>query len=179
MPPVHSRSQARHARRAEKYKDYRTALADGFKIFLPNVPQKVYHFTNRGFAMEAELRFNAEHPTSLLYEKHGDDYTLVGVMYTAPKRFTEDDLNERIPLSIAQWHAHVNMCMPPQEKRGEAWGPNAKYGLAGSIATKAECDTAGGKFVPQIFGWMVHVYPFEQKPEDIWSVARQGQGHMD
>ncbi len=31
---------------AEKYKDYHTALADGFKIFLPNVPQKMYHFTN-------------------------------------------------------------------------------------------------------------------------------------
>ena len=27
--------------------------------------------------------------------------------------------------------------------------------------------------MPQIFGWMVHVYPFEQKPEDIWSVERQ------
>ena len=27
--------------------------------------------------------------------------------------------------------------------------------------------------MPQIFGWMVHVYPFEQKTEDIWSVDRQ------
>jgi len=25
----------------------------------------------------------------------------------------------------------------------------------------------------------VHVYPFEQKPEDIWSVERQGHNHMD
>jgi hypothetical protein len=33
--------------------------------------------------------------------------------------------------------------------------------------------------MPQIFGWMVHVYPFEQKPEDIWSVERQTAGHMD
>ena len=30
----------------EKYKDYHTALNDGFRIFLPNVPQKQYHFTN-------------------------------------------------------------------------------------------------------------------------------------
>ena len=30
----------------EKYKDYRVALADGLQIFLPNVPQKIYHFTN-------------------------------------------------------------------------------------------------------------------------------------
>jgi hypothetical protein len=26
---------------------------------------------------------------------------------------------------------------------------------------------------------MVHVYPFEQKPEDIWSVERQAPNHMD
>ena len=56
---------------------------------------------------------------------------------------------------------------------------NPKFGLAGSISTKAECEAADGKFVPQIFGWMVHVYPFEQKPEDIWSVERQMAGPMD
>src|ERR1700728_2685342 len=79
---------------AEKYKDYHVALNDGFKIFMPNVPQKVYHFTSRGNAVEAEMRFDPEHPTSLLYEKHGDDYKLIGVMYTAPKTFTEDQLDE-------------------------------------------------------------------------------------
>lgn len=29
------------------------------------------------------MHFNPEHPTSLLYEKHGEDYKLLGVMYTA------------------------------------------------------------------------------------------------
>jgi hypothetical protein len=166
---------------AEKYKDYKVALADGFKIFLPNLPQKQYHFTNYWNAFAAGRHFDPSRPTSLLYEKHGDDYKLIGVMYTARKDATEDDLNSRIPLSIAQWHAHVNLCMPPQEKRSEALPPNAKYGLLGSIATKEECDAAGGKFHPQVFGWMVHVYPFEQKPEDIWSVERQshGAGHID
>ncbi|MGH9539495.1 MAG: hypothetical protein ACRD3H_16335, partial [Terriglobales bacterium] len=81
--------------------------------------------------------------------------------------------------SIAQWHAHINMCLPPSDKRNEAWGPNAKFGLAGSITTKADCEAAGGKFMPQIFGWMVHVYPFEEKPEDIWSVERQAHDHME
>src|ERR1039458_7779216 len=38
---------------AEKYEDYKTALADGFKIFMPNVPQKQYHFTNYSYAFEA------------------------------------------------------------------------------------------------------------------------------
>jgi hypothetical protein len=158
---------------AEKYKDYKVALADGYKIFLPNVQQKQYHFTNYWNAFRARNTFDASRPTSLLYEKNGDTYKLIGVMYTAQKDATEDELNSRVPLSIAQWHAHVNLCMAPKDRRQEAMPPNAKFGLVGSIATKEDCDTAGGKFMPQIFGWMVHVYPFEQKPEDIWSVERQ------
>src|SRR2546428_11585804 len=58
---------------AEKYKDYRAAVADGYKIFLPNLPQKQYHFTNYWYGFEAGMRFNPEHPTSLLYEKNGDE----------------------------------------------------------------------------------------------------------
>lgn len=163
---------------AEKYKDYKVALAAGYKIFLPNRPQKQYHFTNYWNAFRARDHFDPSHPTSLLYEKHDNDYKLIGVMYTAKKDASEDALNSRIPLSIAQWHAHVNLCLPPGDKRQEAIQPNAKFGIAGSIATKEECDAAGGKFIPQVFGWMVHVYPFEQKPEDIWSVERQ-HNHMD
>jgi hypothetical protein len=164
---------------AEKYQNYKNALAEGYKIFLPNLPQKQYHFTNYWYAFQAATQFQPEHPTSLLYEKTGDDYKLIGVMYTAPKYSTEDQLNERIPASIAQWHAHVNLCVPPADKKREGWGPNAKFGLAGSISTKAECESAGGKFIPQIFGWMVHVYPFEQDQESIWSVERQAHGQMD
>ena len=162
---------------ADKYKDYRAALADGYKIFLPNLPQKQYHFTNYWFGFEAGMHFNPEHPTSLLYEKNGDDYKLIVVMYTARKTATEDELNARIPLSVAQWHAHVNMCVAPDDQKKDMWGPHPKFGLAGSITTKEDCTAAGGKFMPQIFGWMVHVYPFEQKPEDIWSVERQAHNH--
>ncbi len=164
---------------AEKYTDYKVALADGYRIFLPNLPQKQYHFTNYRYAFEAAIHFNPEHPTSLLYEKSGDGYKLIGVMYTAPKKASWNDLDERIPLSIAQWHAHINLCLPPADRRTEAWGPHPKFGLAGSITTRDACDAAGGKFMPQIFGWMVHVYPLEQKPEDIWSVERQANHHMD
>lgn len=158
---------------SEKYKGYHTALADGFQIFLPNVPQKIYHFTNYGYAFEAEFQFNPEHPTSLLYEKHGSDYKLIGVMYTAPKRFTEDQLDERIPLSVAQWHEHVNFCAPPKDRRAELFKPHPEFGLRGSIATQAACDAAGGTFRPVIFNWMVHVYPFEKNQANIWSVERQ------
>jgi len=164
---------------AQKYMDYKVALADGYEIFMPNRPQKQYHFTNYRYAFEARMHFNPDHPTSLLYEKHGDDYKLIGVMYTASKGATEDELEARIPLSIAQWHAHVNLCLPPSGMKQAAFGPQSRFGLGGSIATKEECDAAGGRFIPQIFGWMVHVYPFEQKPEDIWSVERQMHNHMD
>ena len=163
---------------AETYTDYHTALADGFQIFLPNIPQKMYHFTNYKYAMEAAFHFNPEHPTSLLYEKHGDDYKLIGVMYTAPKRLTEDELDQRIPLSVAQWHEHVNFCRPPAsmplaEKKEKMLGPNALFGLKGSIHTQEACDAAGGTFIPIVFNWMVHVYPFEKDQASVWSVDRQ------
>jgi hypothetical protein len=87
----------------EKYKDYRAAIADGYQIFLPNIPQPQYHFTNWRYAFEAEFAFNAAHPTSLLYKKTPDGYQLLGAMYTAPKKDSENELNERMPLSVARW----------------------------------------------------------------------------
>jgi hypothetical protein len=162
------------ARKAsEKYKDHHAALADGFRIFLPNVPQKMYHFTNYGYGIEAAFHFNPEHPTSLLYEKHGNDYKLIGVMYTAPKRFSEDQLDERIPLSVAQWHEHVNFCVPPANRRGEMLRAHPQFGLRGSISTQEACDAADGTFHPVVLNWMVHVYPFEADEAKIWSVERQ------
>lgn len=164
---------------AEKYQDYKLALEDGYKIFLPNLPQKLYHFTNYWYGYEAGVHFNPQHPTSLLYEKHEEDYKLVGVMYTAPKQATEDELNSRVPLSVAQWHAHVNLCLSSPDKKPHMVEAHPRFGLNGSIATREQCEAAGGKFMPQIFGWMVHIYPMEQKPEEIWSVERQAHSHMD
>jgi len=162
------------ARKAsEKYLDYHTALADGYQIFHPEVPQKMYHFTNYTYGREAFFHFNPEHPTSLLYEKHGEDYKLIGVMYTAPKRLGEEELDQRVPLSVAQWHEHVNFCAAPAGRKGEYLTPHPQFGLRGSITTQEACDAAGGTFHPVIFNWMVHVYPFEKNPADIWSVERQ------
>jgi hypothetical protein len=163
--------QARTA--LERYRDYNVALADGFKIFLPNVKQPMYHFTNYTYAFGAAFGFDATRPTSLLYEKAGTGYKLIGAMYTAPVRITEDQLNERVPLSVAQWHQHVNMCKPPKGEEREMLSKNPKFGLHGSISTQQECEAAGGTFMPHIFGWMVHVYPWEKTPDDIWSVERQ------
>jgi hypothetical protein len=157
----------------EKYKDANVALVDGYKIFLPNVPQKMYHFSKWQYAAEAAFHFDPSKPTSLLYEKHGSEYRLIGAMYTAPYRFTEEQLNDRVPLSVAQWHQHVNLCRPPRGREREMLGKNPQFGLQGSISTQAACDAAGGTFMPHVFGWMVHVYPWEKTPDEIWSVERQ------
>ena len=134
---------------AEKYTDYKTALADGFRIFLPNLPQKQYHFTNYRYASEASLHFNPDHPTSLLYEKQGDGYKLIGVMYTAPKNFSEDELNQRIPLSIAQWHAHVNLCLPPPDQKKRDAGTESRGLRAGRLDQhRGRLLRRGGKVYP-------------------------------
>ena len=160
------------------YQDYRKALADGYEIFLPNIPQPQYHFTRVEYGRDAWTHFDPLKPTSLLYKKNADGgYTLVGAMYTDRVDANEDELNQRIPLSIARWHQHTNFCKAPAGQKALYFGPNAKYGLMGSITTQEECDAAGGVFHPHIFGWMVHVYPYETDPAKIWSTDDDDKGH--
>jgi hypothetical protein len=157
----------------EKYRDYRVALNDGFKIFLPSLPQPEYHFTSYRNGFLEAFTFDPARPTSLLYRKTSAGYELNGAMYTMPKRATADQLNARVPLSVAMWHLHTNLCMPPRAQvRNADW---SKFGLKGSIATQDACDAAGGRFRPSIFGWMVHVYPYEDSLEKIFVMHH----HMD
>jgi hypothetical protein len=156
-----------------KYKDYHVALDEGYKIFLPNVPQPEYHFTSYKNGFLEAFNFDPSRPTSLLYKKTATGYELVGAMYTMPKRATEEHLNERVPLSIAMWHLHTNLCVPPRSQALTSdW---SKFGLHGSIATQEGCDAAGGRFHPVIFGWMVHVYPYEDSLDKIFAMHM----HMD
>ena len=162
----------------EKYKDYHVALADGFHIFLPNVPQPEYHFTSYRNGFFQAFSFDPARPTSLLYKKTADGgYRLVGAMYTDRVDATEDELDNRIPLSIARWHQHINFCKAPIGRKAEYFGPEAKFGLLGSITTREACEAAGGEFHPHIFGWMMHVYPYETNPKKIWSTDDDDQGH--
>jgi hypothetical protein len=165
----------------EPYRDYHKALADGYEIFLPNVPQPIYHFTKAEFGWEARHQFDPLKPTSLLYKKTADGgYQLVGAMYTDRVGASEDELNERIPLSVARWHQHVNFCKAPVGQGAGYFGPDARFGLMGSITTKEACDAAGGIFIPHVFGWMVHVYPYETDAKQVWSVDDDhGHDNMD
>ena len=152
----------------EKYKDYHVALNEGYRIFLPNVPQPEYHFTNYKNGFLEAFTFDPARPTSLLYKKTSSGYQLVGAMYTMPKRATEDQLNERVPLSVEMWHLHTNLCVPGRGQFQNAdW---TKFGLHGTIATRDACDAAGGRFSPVIFGWMVHVYPYEDSLDTIFAM---------
>jgi hypothetical protein len=160
------------------YQDYHKALADGFMIFFPKVAQPQYHFTKYKYGREANQHFDPLKPTSLLYKKTPDGgYKLVGVMYTDRVDATEQELNERVPLSFARWHQHVNFCLAPWGQRSAYFGPNAKFGLQGSITTREACEEAGGTFFPHVLGWMVHVYPYETDEKKIWSTDDDDQGH--
>lgn len=165
-----------------RYQDYNVALADGFRIFLPKVPQKVYHFSNLHSAVYAAFTFDPARPTSLLYRKTADGYKLVGAMYTAPKRETQAQLNDRVPLSVAQWHEHVNICVPPRDqlkRMTETQDGKLLFGTKGSITTQEACDKAGGRFYPLLFGWMVHVNPWETDPKLIWGTHEHGGAHEE
>ena len=175
-----ARALADTLRRAlAKYRDVKVAESDGFRMFAPGVKnQRVYHFTRNWNAVKAAFSFDPAEPTSLLYTKDASgNFVLTGAMYTAPRRASEDELNSRVPLSIARWHEHVNICIP---RRGEAerWKEMKDgvmlFGPAGSITTKAECEAADGRWFEQLFGWMVHANVFAGREiGEIWG----GEGH--
>jgi hypothetical protein len=142
-----------------KYEDYRVAERDGYEIRFPNVPQKIYHFSNPANAAASyHQAFDPLRPTSILYERTTAGYKLVGVMYTAPRRASEAGLDARFPISVAPWHLHTNICSPPRswQHRGSAIDLR-RFGPTGSITTQEACTAAGGLFQPVLHGWMTHV----------------------
>jgi hypothetical protein len=181
-----------------KYQDYRVALADGYVPYMEQVPQDVYHFANRISTVSEYMGdFDLAHPGSLLYEKKlFGGYKLVGAMYDAPPGDTQEQLDALIPLSLARWHAHTNICLPHGVTEADVINGNVgndmrpdissavdaprgmsraagdaarirfgyladpRFGFTGTISNQADCEAAGGNFHKQIFGWMIHVYPF-------------------
>ena len=167
-----------------KYRDVRLAEEDGFELFAPGVKgQRVYHYTNRRNTVREQFRFDPTRPTSLLYEdRPNGERVLVGAMYVAPKRASLEELDERVPLGIAQWHAHVNICLPKRGRK-ERWlerrNGQPVYGPTGVIATEAECDRVGGRFHEQLFGWMVHVtLPTTANGQATGGHETPGAGHV-
>jgi len=168
-----------------KYADTTAAVADGYRMFAPQIKnQRVYHFTRGWNAVQEAFRFDPAKPTSLLYAR-GSDGTLhlIGGMYTAPKRWSADKLDERIPLSVARWHKHVNWCIPPRGQRAR-WLERANgapvFGPESPIATKAACDAVGGTFYADPLGWMVHANVMTSSdPALIWGDDHAGHDMHD
>ncbi len=157
-----------------RYPTVADAERDGFKKFLPGVPLPTEHFTKDAWALEAWTgHFDLDHPTSLIYERHGEMLHLTGVMYTASKNASEQQLDGDVPLSIARWHRHVRICQPAAGGKRDP-----RFGLGGTISDENACAAAGGRWVPQVFGWMVHVWPDETDPARIWAVHRDEHGEM-
>lgn len=148
-----------------RYADTAAAVAEGYRMFAPQLKrQRVFHFTKFKHAFLEAFRFDSEKPTSLLYRRGANgQLELIGAMYTAPKRMTADKLDERVPLSIARWHKHVNWCVPPV-RRSERWLEKRNglplFGPESPIATRAECRAVGGRFLPSPLGWMIHANVF-------------------
>jgi hypothetical protein len=155
----------------EKYKDYKKALADGYVIANPKVDQPQAHFISDANEKEAATHFDPTKPSALLYRKTPTQrYKLEGVMFTAEPGTTEDELNARVPLSIARWHIHENFCAAPADRVKEYLGAHPKFGMFGSIRTAEACKAEGGTFLPTIFNWMIHVFPYQDNFKDIFSM---------
>ena len=155
----------------EKYQDYKKAIADGYIQGNPGVVQPQYHFTNNANVRLADTQFDPTRPSSLLYyQTPTQHFKLEGVMFTDSTSATEDELNQRIPLSIARWHEHMNFCAAPANKVKEYHGEHPKFGMFGSIHTAEACKAEGGTFMPVIFSWMIHVFPYEGNLKDQFSM---------
>ena len=155
----------------EKYKDYKKALADGYVIANPLVDQPQAHFTNDANVRLADSLFDPARPSALLYRRTPmQKYKLEGVMFTANLSAKQDELNKRVPLSIARWHEHTNFCAAPADKVKEYHGDHPKFGMFGSIHTQAACQAEGGQFLPVLFSWMIHVFPYEDNLKDNFSM---------
>jgi hypothetical protein len=150
-----------------KYADVNSAVRDGYKPFHPTgrVGEEV-HYTNYRYARKEQQHVDYHRPGSILYERTPEGMKAVGVMYTAPRDSSPDEVNAVAPLSIATWHRHVDFCGGPRSlPLSQQFGPQAQFGPMGSIHTEESCHQAQGLWIPVVFGWMTHVYPGK---EDVW-----------
>jgi hypothetical protein len=149
-----------------KYQDYHVAEADGFMPFDPDFKSPSVLFAKNRRGSKAPAAFNPSEPESLLYQPTPNGgYKLIGATYIDQKEASEDQLNQRVPLSVARWHRDANLCLPP---RGTKEADLTKFGFDGSIATKQACDAVGGRFSPSLPWWTIEVHPWEQNPNLVW-----------
>lgn len=85
-----------------------------------------------------------------------------------PRGVTEDDvINGRVRNNM---RPDISSAVSAPRGFGRGTGDSARvrlgyladtrFGFTGTISDPADCEAAGGNFHKQIFGWMIHVYPF-------------------
>jgi hypothetical protein len=148
-----------------RYRDVKTAVHDGYKPFFPSgrIGEEI-HYTNNRYRRLEQQHIDYSRPASILYRRTEDGLKAIGVMYTAPRDATPQQLNTIAPLSIATWHRHVDFCGGPKTlPKSEQFGPKARFGPQGGIHTEEACTAAQGLWIPVVLNWMTHVYPNEQQ----------------
>jgi len=133
-----------------RYPSLAAAEAAGYRSRLPEDMQqrrRMLHLGRPG-SRAVTGEFDPTSPQALLYRRDDEGrFQLAGAMFVAPDGATEDDLDARIPLSVAQWHRHTNVCRGP---RGEM---KPRYRRA---TTQSACEAVGGRFRSES-RYMVHV----------------------
>ena len=154
----------------ETYRDVADAEAEGYAPFAPTGKMgEEVHYTHHWRAGNEKDAIDLPRPGSILYKRTPKGMRAVGVMYTAPRKSTPEELDKRVPLSVGVWHRHVHFCGWPSGAPRKDWdGPNARFGFAGSIGDEATCKAAGGYWIPLALGWMTHIYPNETGRDKIW-----------
>jgi hypothetical protein len=148
-----------------QYSDVKTAVHDGYKPFFQTgkIGEEI-HYTNYRYRRKEQRHIDYSRPGSILYKRTANGLKAVGVMYTAPTDATPEQLSAIAPLSVATWHRHVDFCGGPKSlPKDLQFGPNARFGLQGSIHTEEACQDAQGLWIPVVLDWMTHVYPNEQQ----------------
>ena len=102
-------------------------------------------------------------PQALLYRRLEDgSLRLAGAMFVAPPQSTVADLDALIPLSVAHWHQHRNVCVAP--------GPERR--VLRRVTTADGCETAGGRFRAES-RYMIHV--MTDAGDDVAGAFPQGR----
>jgi len=166
----------------QKYRQVEAAVADGYEPFPPEpAPDlKEIHYINRELSAQEQAAINPAKPGALLYHRSEDDsLKLVGAMFTAPATATLDELNQRVPLSVTQWHLHTDICVPKPLWDKKEWARTTYdgqplYGPDSPVSEREFCESVGGRFAPVIFGWMTHAYVTAEPANGVWD---QSFGH--
>lgn len=109
---------------------------------------KLLHAGRRPGRLRDIGKFDPATPQALLFRRVADGaMQLAGAMFVAPPLATIEDLDAMVPLGVARWHQHMNVCVSADRSSSRR--------LA-HATTEGACSRLGGRFRSQS-RYMVHV----------------------